>query len=229
MFVELLTRYKRVLKQIVVWIHFIVSESVIHQLAAISNKCRQRVLSHFVYDAYFSSDERKVQCTICGKCFKNQVQEKSHRKHVHEGRYRYHCGKCGHGVAKRQYLQSHKCGRVRRVQDGEKTIEEHRSEPAEQQQDEQPSLLSAPAVEMNNANMVSAEYGMKPSNEHLVNDMETETLYYSSQPTSTLPSYTQTLSDNRGMIQMPNVVSQAINLNGYMPNCGFLPYPNLNC
>jgi KRAB domain-containing zinc finger protein len=62
------------------------------------------------------TSERNVQCATCGKCFKNKHQENKHRILVHENRYRYRCNKCGHGMAKKIYLESHKCGRVRRKQ-----------------------------------------------------------------------------------------------------------------
>lgn len=68
------------------------------------------------------SEERNIQCPVCGKCFKNKDQEHDHRMAVHEGRYKYRCNKCGHGMAKKIYLDSHRCGRVRRIQDGEKPV-----------------------------------------------------------------------------------------------------------
>ena len=35
---------------------------------------------------------------------------------MHYNKYTYYCKKCGHGVSKLAYLQSHKCGRIRRSQ-----------------------------------------------------------------------------------------------------------------
>ena len=64
---------------------------------------------------YFA-EYRKVQCDICLKFFKNKAQETSHRTKVHENRYKFKCEKCGHGMSKQSYLDAHKCGRVRRVQ-----------------------------------------------------------------------------------------------------------------
>ncbi|KAK2143019.1 hypothetical protein LSH36_887g02093 [Paralvinella palmiformis] len=68
------------------------------------------------------TEERNIQCPVCGKCFKNKDQERDHRLAVHEGRYKYRCSKCGHGMAKKIYLENHRCGRVRRIQDGEKAV-----------------------------------------------------------------------------------------------------------
>ena len=179
---------------------------------------------------HYLPDERKVQCTICGKCFKNQVQEKSHRKHVHEGRYQFHCTKCGHGVARKQYLQSHKCGRVRRVQDGEKPVDDSNSKPDEHQQKEQLVLVQSSPDEQNNTGSLVVQFGTNPSNEQLPSGLESEaSLYYSNQQTSAFPSFTQAISDSRQLVQMPNAVMPSVAVNNYMPNCGILPYPSSSC
>ena len=65
------------------------------------------------------SAARNIQCELCGKRFKTPQHAYQHRKTVHEGRYRFRCEKCGHGMEKEQYLKSHRCGRVRRIQDNE--------------------------------------------------------------------------------------------------------------
>lgn len=57
-----------------------------------------------------------MQCDLCGKQFKHLDHLNRHRREIHQNKYRYHCEKCGHGVAKLSYLKAHKCGRIRRAQ-----------------------------------------------------------------------------------------------------------------
>lgn len=35
---------------------------------------------------------------------------------MHENNYKYRCEQCGHGVDRRSHLQTHRCGRVKRIQ-----------------------------------------------------------------------------------------------------------------
>jgi len=63
-----------------------------------------------------STDVRPFQCEICGNSFKTRAAVVKHQNAMHYNKYTYYCDKCGHGVSKLAYLQSHKCGRIRRSQ-----------------------------------------------------------------------------------------------------------------
>ena len=66
-------------------------------------------------------DEKKIQCSVCGKLFKNRDQEIKHRRRVHENVYPHRCKKCGHGMSMKSNLDTHQCGRVRRSRDNNET------------------------------------------------------------------------------------------------------------
>lgn len=55
-------------------------------------------------------------CDHCGKSFKTSNDLQKHIKTIHQKKYRFYCNLCGHGVNKMSYLQSHRCGHVRRNQ-----------------------------------------------------------------------------------------------------------------
>ena len=46
--------------------------------------------------------------------FKDKEDMKKHVRTQHLKQYKFHCKLCGHGVDKQIYLESHKCGRIRR-------------------------------------------------------------------------------------------------------------------
>ena len=59
---------------------------------------------------------RPFQCEFCGNSYKTRASVVKHQNAMHYNKYTYYCDKCGHGVSKLSYLQSHKCGRIRRSQ-----------------------------------------------------------------------------------------------------------------
>ena len=57
--------------------------------------------------------------------FKTEQDVKRHKRTQHLGVYRYHCEKCGHGMEKLSYLKSHKCGRIRRINEDRAEYVDH--------------------------------------------------------------------------------------------------------
>ena len=72
----------------------------------------------------YIADKKDSPCEICGKLFKSRSHVRDHIKTQHLNKYAYYCPKCGHGVQKKKYLDTHVCGRVRRRQNGEEVVEE---------------------------------------------------------------------------------------------------------
>ncbi len=90
----------------------------------------------------FLSVNKDCMCDLCGKRFKQAKDVKKHQKAVHFDKYPYYCPRCGHGVSRQVYLQTHVCGRVKRQQtteqillcNGEGTAEEQPANPGQSQE-----------------------------------------------------------------------------------------------